>query len=53
MEIFLVLNGFEIEASVDEQERVILGVASGELDRTAFSGWLHAHAVAKSQSAEG
>lgn len=53
MEIFLVLNGFEIEASVDEQERVILGVASGEIDRTAFSAWLHAHAVAKSQSAEG
>src|SRR5687768_14026536 len=29
METFLVLNGFEIDASVDEQERIILQVASG------------------------
>ena len=48
MEIFLVLNGFEIQASVDEQERVILEVASGEMDRTVFSAWLRAHVVAKS-----
>ena len=48
METFLVLNGFEIEASVDEQERVILEIASGEMDRAAFSAWLHAHVVAKS-----
>ena len=37
METFLVLNGFEIEASVDEQERVILAIASGQMDRAAFS----------------
>jgi death-on-curing protein len=29
MEVFLILNGYEIEASIDEQERVILQVASG------------------------
>ena len=29
MEVFLVLNGFEIHASVDEQEELILQVASG------------------------
>lgn len=27
MEVFLVLNGFEINATVDEQEQVILQVA--------------------------
>ena len=48
MEIFLVLNGFEIRASVDEQERVILRVASGEMDRATFSVWLRAHVVAQS-----
>lgn len=40
MEIFLVLNELEINASTDEQERVILALASGELDRDAFTKWL-------------
>ncbi|NJL62351.1 MAG: type II toxin-antitoxin system death-on-curing family toxin [Methylacidiphilales bacterium] len=40
METFLVLNGLEINAFVDEQERVILALASGELERDAFTNWL-------------
>ena len=40
METFLVLNGYEIEAPVDEQERVILRVASGKMGREAFTQWL-------------
>lgn len=40
METFLVLNRTEIHASVDEQERVILAIASGELSRDAFLDWL-------------
>jgi len=47
MEVFLVLNGFEIQASVDEQERVILQVAAGEMSRGAFTDWLRAHVVAR------
>jgi death-on-curing protein len=47
MEIFLVLNGFEIDASVDEQEKVILQVASGESKREAFTDWLRPHIVEK------
>jgi len=43
METFLVLNGFEINASVDEQERVILQLAASKLDRDEFTKWLHAH----------
>ncbi|WP_342003147.1 type II toxin-antitoxin system death-on-curing family toxin [Chlorogloeopsis sp. ULAP02] len=39
-ETFLVLNGIEINASVDEQERVVLAIASGELGREAFVEWL-------------
>ena len=39
-ETFLVLNGLEINASVDEQERVVLAIASGELGREAFVEWL-------------
>lgn len=44
MEVFLVLNGFEIGASVDEQERLILDAASGRLDREALARWLSAKA---------
>ena len=40
MEIFLVLNGYEIDADVDEQERVVLGVAAGEMTRAQFTDWL-------------
>ena len=43
IEVFLVLNGYEIEASVDEQESVILQVASGEMGREAFTHWLQIH----------
>jgi death-on-curing protein len=45
LEVFLVLNGFEMNASVDEQERVVLSVAAGSLDREGFARWLTAHAT--------
>lgn len=45
METFLVLNGYEIEASVDEQESVILRLAAGEMDRGGFLDWLSSHVV--------
>jgi death-on-curing protein len=40
METFLLLNRFEIEAPVDEQEKIILQVASGELGRQGLADWL-------------
>ena len=40
METFLVLNGFEIDASPDEQEQTILGVAASRIGRDDFVGWL-------------
>ena len=45
METFLVLNGFEIDAPPEEQEKVILAVAAGELERNEFTAWLGAHIV--------
>ena len=47
METFLVLNGYEIDATVDEQEKVILQLAAGELDREQFSHWLRVHLTEK------
>lgn len=45
MEIFLILNGFEIEASIDEQEKIILELASGKIDREEFTTWLNKHFI--------
>ena len=43
METFLIMNGCEISASVDEQERVMLELASGKMSRIDFSEWLNDH----------
>lgn len=43
MEVFLVMNGVEIDASVDEQESIFLSLASGKLNREAFTDWLKSH----------
>ena len=40
LETFLVLNGSELGASIDDAERVILGVAAGEVDRDRFASWI-------------
>jgi len=40
LETFLVLNGCQISASVDEQVTIILGVASGAVGRETFTDWL-------------
>ena len=45
METFLVLNGFEIEASIDDQERIILDLSSGKLNREEFTSWLNKHVI--------
>ena len=49
METFLVLNGYEIDAPVDEQEKSILRVASGKMKREEFTEWLKHHLVEKKQ----
>jgi death on curing protein len=45
MEIFLILNGFEIEATIDEQEKIILDLAAGKVDREQFTVWLNNHII--------
>jgi death-on-curing protein len=45
MEVFLVLNGYQILADVDLQERTILAVASGEVSRAELGAWLLEHTV--------
>jgi death-on-curing protein len=51
MEVFLVLNGYEIGATVDEQEQIILAVASGQMERAALGEWIDQHIVEWPRSA--
>jgi death on curing protein len=46
MEVFLILNGREIRASVEEQEQLMLGVASGTRSRAQLTAWLQEHSYA-------
>ena len=43
MEVFLFFNGYRIDATVDIQEQIILGVASGEVSREQLVKWLKEH----------
>jgi death-on-curing protein len=43
MEMLLLLNGQEIVASVDEQEKLILAVAAGTIPREQFTTWVRQH----------
>jgi death-on-curing protein len=43
METFLVLNGAEVDARVGDQERVMLDLAAGRIDRDQLADWLRQH----------
>ena len=43
METFLVMNGYEMNADVDDSESTILCLAASELDRQTFVEWVAAH----------
>ena len=43
MEVTLMLNGLEIVASVDIQERLILDLAIGKFEQRAFTRWVNEH----------
>ncbi len=43
MEVFLMVNGQELRASVDDQERTMLDLASGQLTRDPFLEWVRQH----------
>jgi death-on-curing protein len=43
MEVMLLLNGFELDADIDEQERAMLRLAAGECSRDEFTEWVELH----------
>ena len=42
METFLVINGWEIEADVDEQYELFIRLASGNCERHELTNWIEA-----------
>jgi len=42
MPVFLDLNGWSIEASVDQQKRLMLDLAAGNVARVELTAWLTA-----------
>jgi death on curing protein len=43
MEVFLVLNGYQLLVEIDEAERTILRLASGDIERDQFTRWAQGH----------
>ena len=46
MEAFLMLNGFELSAPVEDSEQVVVGVASGSVSRGELELWIRKHMTA-------
>lgn len=49
MEVTLLLNGYEVIANVEDQERTVLAVASGDIDQDSFSEWVRTVARLRKQ----
>ncbi len=46
LEVFLILNRYELAASVDEQETFFLSLADGQVARAELVRWIETHALA-------
>ena len=51
LEVFLLLNGYQLDSSVDEQERVVLAVAADDMTREEFKRWVEENVVEAPESA--
>ena len=43
MEVFLVLNGYELDAQVDDAEQLMLALAAGNVRRESLCEWIASH----------
>ena len=50
MEVFLLLNGIDLNAAIDEQERLMLDLADGRITRDQLILWLENHTAPRSGS---
>jgi death on curing protein len=45
LEVTLMLNGFDLVASVEEQEQIMLSLAAGTMSRQEFTTWVMQHLI--------
>jgi death-on-curing protein len=46
MRVFCLLNGTDLEYTVDEAEAMVLATAAGVIDVTEITAWVRAHSCA-------
>jgi death on curing protein len=49
LETFLLLNGFELAAPIDDAEHTFLSLAAGTLPRTALHEWIQRHVAPRTR----
>jgi death on curing protein len=45
LEVFLLLNGYELDATVDDAEQIIIGIAAGANSRDDLLRWVRKHSA--------
>lgn len=49
MEAFLVLNGYELSAPIDEQEHLVLRLAASQVSRDELTAWVRTHVIERQE----
>jgi death-on-curing protein len=44
-ELFLWLNGYELQVDIDTAEEVVLSLAPGNFEREALTAWIQQHCI--------
>jgi death-on-curing protein len=47
MAVFLLLNGYDIDSTVNEQEKLFMDLANGQITRDELTAWLNQNIVPK------
>lgn len=50
MTLFLFLNGYELESETDENERLFLALAGGQVSRDKLTAWIEKNMTSRGQS---
>ena len=46
-ELFLWLNGYELDTNIDDAEQTVLRLAAGDLERETLQKWIAKHCISK------
>lgn len=52
METLLILNGYEMDADVEEQRKIFLQLSAGDLSREQLTDWLRTHVKGRNDNGD-